>query len=126
MTVIDILLIILILAATALCLYVIFSLKKMNLQIELMRKDMKQLVDSTFPVLNNLNEVTEKINRVVSEAEGYWDDIDRSIKNFKSKISDLTSLSKFRDAEIPAKDLIKNLRAFFKGIYTFWSEFKRK
>ncbi len=126
MTVIEILLIILILAATVLCIYVIISLKKLNEQIEILQKDVKQLVDNTIPVLNNLNEVTSKANRIVSGAENYWDEIDRSIKNLKEKVSDLTSFTRFRDAENPAKDLIKNLRALFKGAAAFWSEFKRR
>jgi len=126
MTVIDVLLIILILAATALCVFVIVSLKKLNAQIESLQKDIKQLVETTIPVINNLNEVTSRANRIVSEAENYWDEIDRSIKNLKAKVTDLTSFTRFRDEENPTKDLIRNLKALFKGISAFWSEYKRK
>lgn len=126
MTVIDVLLIILILAATALCFFVIISLKKLNAQIESLQKDLKQLVETTIPVINNLNEATSRANRIVSEAENYWEEIDRSIKNLKAKVTDLTSFTRFRDEENPTKDIIRNLKALFKGISAFWSEYKRK
>jgi len=126
MTVLDIFLIILIIAATALCLYVIVSLRKSIIQIEQLQKDVKQLVENTIPVLHNINEVTTKVNRVVTEAENYWDEIDRAIKNLKEKAAGLTSLTRFRDAENPAQDLIKNLKALSKGISVFWNEYKRK
>ena len=126
MTVIDVLLIILIIAATALCIFIIFYLGKLNRQVNELQKEVKQIVDNTVPLLNNLNEVTSRANRIVTEAENYWDEIDRSIKKLKEKASNLTSLSRFRDEENPTKDLIKNLRALFKGISTFWREFNRK
>ena len=126
MTVIDILLIVLILAATALCVFVILTLKKLTIQIDGMQKDIKQLVDNTIPVLKNLTEVTSRANRIVSEAEGYWDEIDSSIKNLKVRISRLTSFTGSSNTENPAKDIIKNLRAFSKAISAFWKEFKRR
>ena len=126
MTVIDVLLIILIIAAIALCIFVIVYLGKLNRQFDTLQKEVKQIVDSTVPLLNNLNEVTSKANRIVSEAENYWDEVDRSIKKIKEKASELTSLSRFRDEDNPTKDLIRNLRALFKGVSTFWREFNRK
>ena len=126
MTVIDVLLIILIIAATALCIFIIIYLGKLNRQVNELQKEVKQIVDNTVPLLNNLNEVTSRANRIVTEAENYWDEIDRSIKKLKEKASNLTSLSRFRDEENPTKDLIRNLRALFKGVSTFWREFNRK
>ena len=126
MTVIDVLLIILIIAAIALCIFVIVYLGKLNRQFDTLQKEVKQIVDSTVPLLNNLNEVTSKANRIVSEAENYWDEVDRSIKKIKEKASELTSLSRFRNEDNPTKDLIRNLRALFKGVSIFWREFNRK
>ncbi len=126
MTLIDILLAILILAATALCIFLIFSIKKIGGQLEELQKDVKHLVENTVPVLKNLNEVTQRANRIVTSAENYWDEIERSIQNLKERVSKLTSYTKFSDAENPAGSLIKNLKAVLKGISTFWSEFRRR
>jgi|APHig6443717817_1056837.scaffolds.fasta_scaffold62626_2 uncharacterized protein YoxC len=124
--VIEILLVILILTATALCLFVIVSLKKMNQQIEQLQKDVKQVVEKTIPVLNNINEVTIRVNRVVSEVEDYWDEIDHSIRKIKDKVSNFTSLKLLSDVESPTVDFIKNLKALSKGVSAFWREFRRK
>ena len=50
----------------------------------------------------------------------------KRLEEIKEKASELTSLSRFRDEDNPTKDLIRNLRALFKGVSTFWREFNRK
>jgi len=126
MNLIDVLLIILILSASALCIYAIIYLKKLSEQIEAVRKDVHELVARTTPILENLEDVTQRANRIVLEVEHYWDEIDRSIKNLRERVSNFTSFSKLRDVEYPAKELIKNIKAFAKGISAFWQEFKRR
>ena len=126
MTIINILLIILILAAIALCIFLIITLKNLLLKVDELQKEVKQIVERTVPVLDNLNYATSRANRIVSEAENYWDEIDSSIKKLKERVSSLSSLTRFKDGDNPAKDLIKNLRAFSKAISAFWSEFKSR
>ena len=126
MNLIDVLLIILILSASALCIYAIIYLKRLTEHIEAVRKDVHELVERTTPILENLEDVTQRANRIVLEVGNYWDEIDRSIKNLRERISNFTSFSKFHDVEYPAKDLIKNIKAFAKGISAFWQEFKQR
>lgn len=125
-TLIYILLAILILSASALCIYLIIMLKKILQEVEAVRKDVDNLVDKAIPILNNLSEVSQRTNKVVSEIEHYWNEIDNSIKKVREKVANFTSLKTFQNDENPAKDLIKNLRAFVKGISTFWQTFKRR
>lgn len=124
MSVIDILLIILILSASALSIFAIVYLRKFSEQVEAMRKDLNQLVERTTPVLENLENVTRRASRVAAEVEDYWDEIDSSIKKIRERISGLTSLKKIADVEYPAKDLIKNIKALSKGVSAFWQAFK--
>lgn len=121
-----VLLFILILSASSLCIYAIVYLKKLTDHVEAVRKDVHQLIVKTTPVLENLEDVTRRANRVVSEVENYWDEIDRSIKKLREKVSSLTSLKTITDIEYPAKDLIKNIKAFSKGFYAFWQSFKSR
>ncbi len=123
MTVIDLLLIILILSASALCIFLIFTLKKLLKEVEAVRTDVHNFIEAANPVLENLADVSQRANRI--EAENYWGELDRSIKKIKEKVSDVKSLKIFRDAESPAKDLISNLKAISKGISAFWQAFKR-
>lgn len=126
MSVLDIFLIVLIITATATCLYLILALRKLVGQIDELHKDIKQLVDHTIPVLKNLNEVTLRANRIVSSAEDYWEGIERSIENVRMKFTNLRSMRRFDGTEFPARNIIQNLKAFSKGIAAFWQEFKRR
>jgi uncharacterized protein YoxC len=126
MGLVDALLIILILSATALCIFAIIYLKRITQNVEAVRKDLHEFVEKTTPIVENLGEVTNKLNRIVSEVEYYWEEIDISIKKIRERISGLTSLKNFRDVEYPAKDLIKNIKAFTKGVSAFWYAFKRR
>lgn len=126
MSLIDIFLVILILSASALCIYAIIYLKNLTAQLETIRKDVHELVEKTSPVLQNLNDITRKANRVVSDVENYWEDLDNSIKNLRERISNLTSLKRFTDADNPISELIKNIRAIAKGIHVFWQAIQRK
>ena len=126
MNVIDILLIILILSASALCIFLIFYLKKLIDHVEAVRKDVHELVEKTTPVLENLDDVTRRANRVVSEVENYWYEIDSSIKKVRERISGLTSLKRYTDAENPVSELIKNLKALTKGFVAFWQAIKHR
>ncbi|MHB8931470.1 MAG: hypothetical protein ACYC5R_12815 [Melioribacteraceae bacterium] len=126
MSIIDVLLIILIVSASALCIFAIIYLKRITDNVEAVRKDVHEFVQNTDEIIENLGGVTRKVNRIVSEVEYYWDEIDLSIKKIRERISGLTSLKNFRDVEYPAKDLIKNIKAFTKGASAFWNAFKRR
>jgi uncharacterized protein YoxC len=126
MTVIEIFLVLLILCASALCIFVIIYLRRVFEQVAAVRNDIHQLVERTVPVLENLEEVAKRANKIVTEAENYWDEIDRSIKNLRERVTNLKSLSKLRDAQSQATDLIKNLKAFAKGFTAFWQEYKHR
>ena len=126
MNVIDILLIILILSASALCIFLIFYLKKLIDHVEAVRKDVHELVEKTTPVLENLDDVTRRANRIVLEVENYWNEIDSSIKKVRERISGLTSLKRYTDAENPVSELIKNVKALTKGFVAFWQAVKHR
>jgi hypothetical protein len=124
MNLIDILLVVLIVLASALCIYSIIALRKMVQSVEAIRTDVKEFVEVAYPAIENITEISRKANRIISEAETHWDDLDRSIRRVKEKVADLTSFSFVRNAENPAKDLIRNLKAIFKGITSFWQTYK--
>ncbi|MFA7288479.1 MAG: hypothetical protein WC055_06320 [Melioribacteraceae bacterium] len=126
MNVLDIFLIILALSASALCISFIYYLKRVVDKVEKMQEDISKLVDTTLPVMENLNDVLDKSNRIVTGAEAYWDEIENSIEKVRNKVSNFTLISFLRSQDLPAGDLITNMRALYKGITTFWSRYKNK
>jgi len=55
--------------------------------VDAVRKDFNQLVENTIPILNNLEEVTGRVNSMAASVGEYWDGIDKSIKRLQSMIS---------------------------------------
>lgn len=125
-TVINILLIILILAATAFCVFAIIYLKKIAEQVEAVRNDIEEYIEKPNPILDNLQEISGKVNNIVTEVGDYWEEIDGFIKNIRERISLFTYNKNFRDIEIPAKYLVKNVRALVKGTSAFLNEYKNR
>lgn len=126
MTLVDIFVIILILLAFSLSIFVIIFLVRILEKAEAVREDIHQLVENTIPVMRNLEEVTERANRVVTEIEGYWNEIDHSIKNVRQRIELITSLKSFQAINSPAKYLIRNMKALANGTSAFWRSYRNK
>ncbi|MCX6168412.1 MAG: hypothetical protein NTX65_03665 [Ignavibacteriales bacterium] len=126
MTVIDILLIILILSASALCVFAIIYLKRITEQVEALRKDVHEFFEKTNPICDNLEEMSRRIKRVVSEVENYWEEIDSSIKNLRERLSIFTSHKNFQTVVYPAKYLLKNVKALASGTSVFLDTYKKK
>lgn len=124
MALIDILLIVLILSASSLCIFLIVYLKRFFEQFEEVCEDIHQLVDNTIPILNNLEEVTQRANRIVTEVESYWDVIDDSIRTLREKISNSGLWNKLRDTQSQTSWLIKQSRSIVKGVSIFWNKYK--
>lgn len=125
MTILDLFLIVLILAASALCIYLIISLKKMNNSIEILQKDLHELSEKTIPVVENLTVITERAARITGEAEDYWSSLTESIEGIKTKISHFGKNSGRDKTNRPVEDFIRNLRAIFMGISAFWDNIKK-
>jgi len=126
MTTLDFFLVILIILAGYSIVLVTIYLKKITEQMQAVKKDIHDFIEKTNPVIENLEEITRRASRVVSEVESYWEEIDNSIKKVRERFSGLTSIKNFREVEYPAKDLINNIRAFAKGASAFWNAFKHR
>jgi len=66
---VDIFIVVLLISASALCFYLIYTLKKLAESINVMQKDIDKLVSTTIPVLENINQVSEKALRLTNMAE---------------------------------------------------------
>ncbi|MFH1196502.1 MAG: DUF948 domain-containing protein [bacterium] len=123
MTVIEILLAILIIAASALCVYLIKSLIKLNETLDLIRQDIHTLSEKTLPVLENLNETTRNLNRVTSDVESKVGDIISVVDRYKEKFLKI-KYSATESSGNPIINLVRNLRAISKGTLAFVRKFK--
>ena len=119
--------IILLLAASALCIFLIIyfnritkSIMRIENNLNNVTAEIKPLIESTTALSNNINEITEGAKdqldigkRIVTDVKDRVD----LILNYEEKIRE--------GVEGPVFGLIKNLSAISKGIDTFWRTFKK-
>ncbi len=129
MTLLDILLVILIIAAIALCVYLIISLKNMNETLNSIQNDIHNLSEKTIPILDNLDDTSKRINQIAAKAENHFNDFSNSIENFRDKIYEIgndftASFSSPKSDKPQVFGLIKTLSGISKGIFAFWRKLK--
>lgn len=87
MLIINILLVILLLSASALCIFLIIYLKRILDQLETLGMEIRQFVESTNAMMNNVEAVALRANRIVTDVEGYWAVVSRVVKSFRNLFS---------------------------------------
>jgi archaellum component FlaC len=128
MDTIQILTIVLIVSASALCIALIYYLNKIVKSVQSINKDINELSTNLKPLINSCTELSDSLNKISSEAKDQFR-ISRSILNdFRDRADKLLSIedkirSGVEDAVMP---LFKNLNAVGKGVETFWRNFKNK
>ena len=119
--------IILLLAASALCIFLIIyfnritkSITRIENNLDNVTAEIKPLIESTTALSNNINEITEG-------AKDQLDISKRIITDVKDRVDLILNYEeKIREGvEGPVFGLIKNLSAISKGIDTFWKTFKK-
>lgn len=128
MDTIQILTIVLIVSASALCIALIYYLNKIVKSVQSINEDINELSTNLKPLIKSYTELSDSLNKISSEAKDQFR-ISRSILNdFRDRADKLLSIedkirSGVEDAVMP---LFKNLNAVGKGVETFWRNFKNK
>lgn len=123
MALLDILTIILIVLVSALIVFVFITLRKLNRSIDVLSADLHQLIDSTIPVVENLNKASQKLANVADDAEKHMADFNEFVSSTKTKFNSLSTRVKDGANQNPVMNLIKNLSAFSRGISAFWDKY---
>lgn len=124
MTIVDIFLLVLIISATALCIFLIISIRKINRNVDLMQVDVHDFIEAITPVIKRLEDVAIKLDNITSTTERHFLDVSDTIDGYKEKSRQY--LHKFRSESKPNQviSLINNLRAIAKGFSVFLRDFK--
>jgi uncharacterized protein YoxC len=119
MSLIDILLVILIIAAIGFVIYLFFWLKNIKNFISEMQKDVHEISVRVLPLINELTQVAETANRVTSSAEEKVSRIEIFLNNLSDKFTWLFGKSKSLKSNNPAESLMIQIRALSKGLSSF-------
>lgn len=121
MTLVEILTIVLILAAIGLAVYIFVSLRKITMSIQSMQRDFHTLTNKADHVLENLNKTSERIDRITAEAEKQWNIIEDRIYSIRQRIGRFSAPVSILDTVETVKSFTTNIKSLIKGISAFLS-----
>jgi len=128
MDIVQILTIVLIVSASALCIALIFYLNKIVKSVQSVNNDIHELSANLKPLIQSTLELSDNLNKITSDAKDQLK-ISRSIiSDFRERADKILSIenkirSGVEDAVMP---FIKNLHAIGIGVESFWRNFKNK
>ena len=135
MEIINILYIILLICASALCIALIVYLSKITKSVNRLEDEVRDVANKSKPLILSVNNLAEKINGIADDAKKISDDAKDQVDIIKGIISDVKEhADKILDLEEkvrkgiedPVSGMLKNLSAFVNGINTFWKTYKGK
>jgi uncharacterized protein YoxC len=128
MDIVQILTIVLIVSASALCIALIFYLNKIVKSVQSVNNDIHELSANLKPLIQSTLELSDNLNKITSDAKDQLK-ISRSIiSDFRERADKILSIenkirSGVEDAVMP---FVKNLHAIGIGFESFWRNFKNK
>ena len=128
MDIVQILTIVLIVSASALCIALIFYLNKIVKSVQSVNNDIHELSANLKPLIQSTLELSDNLNKITSDAKDQLK-ISRSIiSDFRERADKILSIenkirSGVEDAVMP---FVKNLHAIGIGFESFWRNFNNK
>lgn len=126
-TVVQIFSVLLLIAASLLCVYLIIYLKKIVEVISDVRRDINQLSQNLLPLVDSLQnlsnsiiEVSEDVKSQIAKVRWIFDEVKERFEKlfvFEQRMK--------QAVEVPANNLFNNLQAIKKGVSTFFTALKK-
>lgn len=125
---VDAALIVLLLSASALCIFLIFYFKKITQSIVQMQSDLNKVSNQITPLINSIHNLSNSLTEVVNELKEQADKTKWVIDQLKLKVEQFLSFEKkvVETVESPVNSLMNNLKSIKAGISTFWNSYKKR
>lgn len=127
MPILDIFLIILLVSASALCIALIFYIKKIANSFHSAEVDLKEVSIQIKPLIASATNLSEKLNHVSQEVGNQLETAREIVNDVKSRIETILELEAKvrRGFEEPVMDVVKNFSAVVNGVKAFWNTYRR-
>jgi uncharacterized protein YoxC len=127
MDIITVFTILLLLAATCLCVALIIYLGKIVKSFKEIRLDVQDLSSQLKPLISSTTELSEKLNTISEEVREPVQTAKSIAGDIKDRVDTILELEeKLRGGfEGSVTGLIKNLSALANGVNTFWNTFRK-
>lgn len=124
----QILTVVLLFSAAALCIALIFYLGKITKSVQSLQADIKDMSENIKPVVQSTLELSENLIKISDEVKSQLNISKSIVSDFRDRADDILSIeTKIRGGiEDAIKPLIQNLSAVGKGFETFWRNYKNK
>jgi uncharacterized protein YoxC len=124
----EIFTIILLAAASLLCISLIFYFYRVTKSIAKLETHINDLSAQLKPLIASTTSLSEKLNTVAEEAKGQIDSVKGIISDVKDRVDTILALEEKvrRNIEEPVNGFIKQFSAVINGVNTFWNAYKNK
>lgn len=128
MSVIEIAQIILLLSASALCVFLIVYIGRITDSVKEIKDELNKLTNQINPLLDSLQVLSGSIVKLSNEVQSQLDKTRWIVDEVKERVEGLFNFEKkIRDTvEGPANNLFQNLEAIKKGLSAFWQSLFRR
>ncbi|MCH7965491.1 MAG: hypothetical protein IH950_08050 [Bacteroidetes bacterium] len=125
---IDILLLVLIIAATALCIVLIYYIWKISNAVNAMQVDINELSKTLQPLLKSTTELSNNLKEITENARAHVDISKNVVLSIKDRVDTILQFEEKvrRGIEGPVMSFIKEITALNNGLNTFLSYFRKK
>lgn len=127
MDIVTIFTLVLLFAATCLCVALIIYLKKISSSFEELKFELKALSDEVKPLIISTKELSYKLQKLSEDIKEPVETAKEIIYNVKDRVDKILLVEeKIRGGvEGSVSGLIKNLSSVANGVSTFWKTFRR-
>lgn len=124
----DIFIIILLIAASAVCIALVYGLKKIIQSVSMLQKDVNELTSSLKPLINSTQQLTDNINQLTEETKSQLNVSKSIVNDVRERFDKYLELEhRVRDGmENVVMPFVSSLNAIGKGFDAFWSRYKNK
>jgi uncharacterized protein YoxC len=126
--IVQILTIVLIVSASALCIALILYLNKIVKSVQSVNVNIQELTSNLKPLIQSTHELSDNFNKITSGVKEHLDVSKSIVSDFRERADKILSIenkirSGVEDAVMP---FVNNLQAIGKGFESFWRNFKNK
>ena len=126
--IVQILTIVLIVSASALCVALILYLNKIVKSVQSVNVNIQELTTNLKPLIQSTRELSDNLNKITSDVKDHLEVSRSIISDFRERADKILNIenkirSGVEDAVMP---FVQNLHAIGKGFESFWRNFKNK
>ncbi len=119
--------ILLLAAATCLCIALIIYIRKITKSFDELRNDIKTISDEVKPLINSVIDLSDNLNKLSSDLKEPVQTAKVIVNKVKDRVDQILEVEeKIRGGfENSVSGMIKNLSSFANGVSTFWKTFRK-